>query len=140
MRTDFARDSSREPGKSPATRVLVVDDEPLIRWSLAETLQDCGCEVVETGDGRGARGVLQEAAPEFDVVLLDLRLPDSDDLTLLAALRRLSPATQVIVMTAFGTPEIVRGALALGAYRVVGKPFEMGDMARLVADAASVRH
>jgi two-component system C4-dicarboxylate transport response regulator DctD len=63
-------------------RVLIVDDEPLIRWSVSETLADHGCEVVETGDAHGARLAVGDDQP-FDVVLLDYRLPDSDDLSLL---------------------------------------------------------
>jgi DNA-binding NtrC family response regulator len=127
------------PKKSPSLKVLVVDDEPLMRWSVAETLSDCGHEVVETGDGRGARQAVGDASNEFDVVLLDFRLPDSEDLSLLASIRRLSPHAQVILMTAFGTPEVVRGALDLGAYRVVSKPFEMNTVADLVAQAAAAR-
>ena len=123
--------------KSPAARVLVVDDEPLIRWSLTETLSDRGYDVVESGDGRSARTAVREAVGEFDVVLLDFRLPDTEDLSLLAALRQSSPDSRIILMTAYGTPEVVRGALDLGAYRVVNKPFEMQDVANLVAEAAS---
>jgi two-component system response regulator AtoC len=130
------RDFSRTMAKnSAALRVLVVDDEPLIRWSVAETLADRGYEVVETGDGRGARSAVGGSAQPFDVVLLDYRLPDSDDLTLLASLRRLSPNAQIILMTAYGTPEVVRGALDLGAYRVITKPFEMQAIADLIAQA-----
>lgn len=125
--------------KSPAARVLVVDDEPLIRWSLTETLSDRGYQVVESGDGRGARTAVRDALSEFDVVLLDFRLPDTEDLSLLAALRESSPDSRIILMTAYGTPEVVRGALDLGAYRVVNKPFEMQDVANLVAEAASAR-
>lgn len=121
--------------KPAAVRVLVVDDEPLIRWSVAETLGDRGYEVVETGDARGARSAVDGDGQTFDVVLLDYRLPDSDDLSLLASIRRVSPRTRVILMTAFGRPEIVRGALELGAYRVVNKPFEMQAIADLVAQA-----
>ncbi|MBI3490856.1 MAG: response regulator [Acidobacteria bacterium] len=126
--------------KCPALRVLVVDDEPLIRWSLAETLGDCGYQVVETGDARGARSAIRDTSREFDVVLLDYRLPDSEDLSLLESIRRQSPHAQVILMTAFGTPEVVRGALDLGAFRVVSKPFEMHDLADLVAQANAARH
>jgi DNA-binding NtrC family response regulator len=122
--------------KTPAAlRVLVVDDEPLIRWSVAETLTDRGYQVVETGDASGARSAVAADGGHFDVVLLDYRLPDSDDLGLLASIRRQSPDAQVIVMTAFGKPEVVRGALELGAYRVVSKPFEMEAIADLVAQA-----
>lgn len=123
--------------KSP--RVLVVDDEPLIRWSLAETLTDRGYQVVESGDGRAARSAVREASAEFDVVLLDFRLPDTTDLSLLASLRESAPDSRIILMTAYGTPEVVRGALDLGAFRVVNKPFEMQDVANLVAEAAASR-
>jgi len=124
---------------SPALRVLVVDDEPLIRWSLAETLIDQGYQVVESGDAKSARNAVRDASRGFDVVLLDFRLPDSEDLGLLASLRKASPASQIILMTAFGTHEVVRGALDLGAYRVVSKPFEMQDLAHLVAEAGASR-
>ena len=131
------RDFPRTVEKNPVTlRVLVVDDEPLIRWSIAETLADRGCDVVETGDARGARSAVEHEDPGFDVVLLDYRLPDSDDLALLTSIRDLSPRAQVILMTAFGRPEVVNGALALGAYRVVSKPFELDVLADLVAQAS----
>jgi two-component system response regulator HydG len=132
---NLVRDFSHIVKKPPALRVLVVDDEPLIRWSLTETLNDCGHQVVETGDGRGARGAMRDASRHFDVVLLDYRLPDSEDLSLLASIRQLSPQTQVILMTAYGTPEVVRGALDLGAFRVISKPIEMHDVAGLIAQA-----
>jgi DNA-binding NtrC family response regulator len=123
--------------KSPTLRVLVVDDEPLIRWSLAEALGERGHQVVEGRDARSARGALSDGSSAFDVVVLDYRLPDSADLALLASIRRLTPKTQVILMTAFGTPEVVRGALDLGAFRVVTKPFEIHDIADLVAQAGA---
>jgi two-component system, NtrC family, response regulator AtoC len=121
--------------KSPPLRVLVVDDEPLIRWSVAETLGDQGYYVVESGDARSARSAVRDASRGFDVVLLDFRLPDSEDLSLLKSLRESSPDSHIILMTAFGSPEVVRGALDLGAYQVVTKPFEMHDLAILVAEA-----
>jgi two-component system, NtrC family, response regulator AtoC len=132
-----AGDFSPARKKSPALRILVVDDEALIRWSLAETLIDSGYYVVEAPDGKGALAALGDAQAPIDVVLLDYRLPDSNDLTLLSTVRKLAPATQVILMTAYGTPEIFRGALELGAYRVVSKPFEMNELASLVEQAHS---
>jgi len=117
--------------------VLIVDDEPLIRWSLAEALGECGHQVIEGGDARAACAAVGDASQTFDVILLDYRLPDSADLALLASIRQLSPTTRVILMTAFGTPEVVRGAMDLGAFRVVSKPFEIRDMADLVAEAGA---
>jgi DNA-binding NtrC family response regulator len=129
------REISRLQKRSPSLRVLVVDDEALIRWSVSETLNDCGHEVVECGDAHCARGAVRAAARPFDVIVLDLRLPDSDDLSLLSSLRKIAPDSRVILMTAYGSPEVVSGALDLGAFRVVSKPFEIDDIARLVEEA-----
>jgi DNA-binding NtrC family response regulator len=119
---------------SPPLRILVVDDEPLIRWSLVETLEQSGHAVVEAGDRQSAVN-LMSAGESFDVVLLDYRLPDSNDLSLLATIRTVAPTAAVIMMTAFGSPEVAAAALQLGAYRVVPKPFEIQDMAALVVQA-----
>ena len=121
--------------KSTPLRILVVDDEPLIRWSLVETLSDAGDEVVAVTDAQSAVQVATDAAVPFDVALLDFRLPDSDDLNLLSRLRRLTPATRIILMTAYGTPEMSQEALDLGAYCVLNKPFEMNALSSLVTDA-----
>jgi CheY-like chemotaxis protein len=108
--------------QSAACRVLVVDDEPLIRWAIAATLSELGYTVVEAGDGKSALEVVAEAARPVDVILLDYRLPDSDNLTLLSTIRRMAPTSQVIMMTALGTPDLVKGALERGACRVMNKP------------------
>ena len=127
--------------KNPAvTHVLVVDDEALIRWSLAETLHERGHIVTEAGDGKEALRVVTRTSNRPDVVLLDYRLPDSNDLSLFTAIKRELPAVPIILMTAYGSPEITAWALELGAYRVVSKPFEVQDLATLVQEArASVR-
>jgi DNA-binding NtrC family response regulator len=130
------RDVSFPPSmwqKSSPRRVLVVDDERLIRWSLAESLTDAGSSVVEAENGSAALRSVSEAAP--DVIVLDYRLPDSNDLNLLAAIRRLAPHSPVILMTAFSTPEVARGALELGAFCVVSKPFEVAELVSLVGQA-----
>ena len=132
-------DIPQERKKPAATRVLVVDDEPLIRWSMTETLTERGYVVVEAGTAAEAVRVVSAARTPFEVVVLDLRLPDSTDLTLLARLRRDAPESQIIVMTAYETPDVLNQAARLGAYRVVGKPFEMGEIASLVAEASTPR-
>ena len=112
-------------------RVLVVDDELLIRWSIAETLTEDGHCVIEAADAAAAIAELVKEPPP-DVVLLDYRLPDSDDLGLLARIRQLAPAAAVIMMTAFGTPEMTAEALELGAREVVSKPFNLHELAEKV--------
>jgi two-component system response regulator AtoC len=118
---------------SSPQRVLVVDDERLIRWSLAESLTEAGSVVFEAENGSEALRAVCESSP--DVVVLDYRMRDSNDLSLLASIRRLAPRSQVILMTAFGTPEVANGALDLGAFCVVSKPFEVGQLVALVGQA-----
>ena len=65
-------------------------------------------------------------------MLLDFRLPDSNDLGLLARIRQIAPATAIVMMTAFGTPDVTAGALQLGARTVLSKPFNMHDLEMLV--------
>ena len=131
------RDFPRAAKKPTAPRILVVDDERLVRWSVAETLTARGYQVVEAADARSA---MQEfgAGDTTDLVLLDLRLPDADDLRVLARMRQKAPATPVILMTAFATREIVEEAAALGA-PVIGKPFDLNDLAANVERALAGR-
>ena len=114
-------------------RVLVVDDELLIRWSLCETLSDRGYTVLEAEDGKGAVRTLASATELPDVVLLDFRLPDSKDLNLLERIISMVPDGRVILMTAYGTPELANEALERGAFKVLHKPFEMQEVTSLVA-------
>lgn len=116
-------------------RVLVVEDELLIRWSIVETLAQAGCIVSEAPDGATAIRTLSDSDEPIDAVVLDYRLPDSNDLALLARIRQLSPRSAVLMMTAFGTPEIVQRAQDLGVYRVIDKPFEMHDLETMLDEA-----
>jgi DNA-binding NtrC family response regulator len=117
--------------------VLIVDDEALIRWSLSESLEGAGYHVSEAGSAREALARLQPPENDHQVILLDLKLPDSSDLGLLRRILQLAPRSRVILMTAHGTPEILDEALHLGAYRVMTKPFDIHEMVALVDSAAS---
>ena len=119
-------------------RILVVDDELLIRWSVSETLSAAGHSVMQASDGRSAIAALT-STDDVDVVLLDYRLPDSDDLALLRKIQQAAPGAAVVMMTAYGTPETVRGALALGAHAVMSKPFDMHDLPAIVSNAHAQR-
>ena len=117
--------------KDSPRHVLVVDDEPLIRWSVAESLSDLGCDVEQASDAGSALRIVTTNPAPFDVVVLDLRLPDMNDLSLLGTVRQLLPSAALILMTAFGTPDVIERAEALGA-TVINKPFELEELTRLV--------
>lgn len=118
-------------------RALVVDDELLIRWSVVETLSERGFDVEEAKDAQSALRRVTTTIMPFDIVVLDLRLPDMTDLSLLGTLRQLLPKASLILMTAFGTPDVLEQATRMGA-AVLGKPFELGELHRLVGASGSL--
>jgi DNA-binding NtrC family response regulator len=134
VKEDVGNFSLRQ-GKFARVRVLVVEDEPLIRWSCSETLGDSGFQVIEVDNGAAALFALTSPQAGADVVLLDLMLPDFCDLALLAVMRRVAPDVPIVVMTAFATPEIVDRARRIGAFAVITKPFEIGELAPLLRRA-----
>jgi two-component system nitrogen regulation response regulator GlnG len=135
MHAPAAGNISQIVEKPAIVSVLVVDDEALLRWSVSETLADRGFHVLEAADATEALTILGQAPHAIDVVLLDLNLPDSTDLSLLSAIRTVAPRASVILMTAFAREDIVREALDLGAFRVVNKPFDMEAISELAANA-----
>jgi DNA-binding NtrC family response regulator len=115
-----------------SARVLVVDDEPLIRWSLGERLAAAGYHVSEAGDGAATLAHFGNGEPRIDVVLLDLKLPDTDGISLLKQIKDHAPTCHVIMMTAFGTLDTLQEARDHGVFEVVSKPFDLEHMVRLV--------
>jgi DNA-binding NtrC family response regulator len=128
---NFSPDTEKFP-----RQVLVVDDEPLIRWSVSQSLADLGFDVSEAPDAATALKMVTTSPLPFRIVVVDLRLPDMHDLSLLGTLRQLLPDAQLILMTAFGTPEVIADARALGA-TVLSKPFELDELNRIVRPSAS---
>jgi DNA-binding NtrC family response regulator len=124
--------------KNPAPiAVLVVDDERLIRWSLRTALTKAGYDVVEAATGAQALGLIADDRHRFAVAILDYRLPDRRDLSLLRDVRRLLPDAIVLMMTAFGDDDMRVEARALGVRAVVDKPFQVAAVVALV-DASLV--
>jgi two-component system response regulator AtoC len=113
--------------------VLVVDDELLIRKSLSKVLRAKGyaVEVASTG----AEGLEKAAAIRPQVVILDMRLPDMDGLSVLRQARQIDPLLQVIMITAFGDVPLAFEAAKLGAFNFLRKPYEMEDI-ELAVEAA----
>jgi len=121
--------------KKSAKRVLIVDDEGLVRWSVAEALKARGFDVEEAVDAASA---MQTFDADCDLVLLDLHLPDAMDLRVLSFIRRTCASVPVIVMTAFATREVAEDVAALGA-SIVTKPFDLDDLTHAVEHAFAAR-
>ena len=130
-----ARDFAPCPRNSRHDRVLVVDDESLVRWSVAETLRAGGFEIAEAADASSAFAALLSPDRRISAVLLDVYLPDAHDLRVLKALRQMAPDTPVILMTAHGSRELSAEAIRLGAFVVLDKPFELDTLAPVVERA-----
>jgi two-component system response regulator AtoC len=113
-------------------RVLVVDDERLLRWSLAEMLADGGYQVLEAQNGRDARAAFADDEHPIDVMLVDLKLPDVDGLQLVREARRRCLTCPILIMTAYGAADTLEAAVAAGAHGVIAKPFDLDDLLRLV--------
>src|SRR5215831_1190510 len=125
----YGEKSALTGGKSHG-RVLVVDDESLIRWSVAAALSSAGYDVLEAGDGETARRHAAQVGA-LDFAILDLRLPDTDGVTLLEDLRRLHPRCRFLIMTAFRTAALT--ALdRLADVPIVDKPFSIPDVIQVV--------
>ena len=122
---------------SPSISESILYSVRLIRWSVTETLAELGLDVEQADCAASALHAITSTALPFDVVVLDLRLPDMHDLSLLATIRQLLPTTPVVLMTAFGTPEIMAEARGLGVSAVLNKPFELGDLGRVVLEATN---
>jgi DNA-binding NtrC family response regulator len=105
----------------PAARVLVVDDEKLIRWSVAERLQRDGYEVLSAESGEQALELLSGAPP--DLMLLDVRLPGIDGVQTLQRALALQPDLAVLMMSAHSTVDIAVDAMKHGAVDFLVKPF-----------------
>ena len=123
-----------------SVRVLVVDDEKLIRWSLRERLVLEGYEVVEAEDGKTARAAFLNHS--FDLALFDLRLPDADGVQLLKEVKEVQPDLPVIIVTAFSSVEGAVGAIKSGAADYITKPFDMDELAitaKRVLDASRMK-
>jgi DNA-binding NtrC family response regulator len=112
-------------------RILIVDDQNMMRDSLAATLAREGHEVVAAVDGAAA--VARLGATRFDLLITDLRMPKMTGLELLAEAKRLRPEMPVVLMTAFATVNTAVEAMKLGAYDYIQKPFD-GEEIKLLVD------
>lgn len=124
---------TRTAGQRP--RVLIAEDEALIRLDLAEMLGEEGYDVVgEAGDGETAVRLAEETRP--DLVILDIKMPIMDGL---AAAEKIADAriAPVVILTAFSQRELVERARAAGAMAYLVKPFQKSDLVPAIEIALS---
>jgi two-component system response regulator AtoC len=110
----------------PAEKIMIVDDERLVRWSLRQKCEEWGYHVIEADSGEPALKLAQHESP--DLVLLDVRMPDLTGIEVLDQLKKSGDARAVIMITADPQLDDVKAALKLGAYDFVGKPVDFDEL------------
>ncbi len=114
-------------------KILVVDDEKLLRWSLEQNLSKEGYSMLLAEKGLEGLSVFREEMP--DIILLDIHLPDVSGITVLEGIKELNPNALVIMITAFGDIQTAVKTIKLGAYDFVEKPFNMDKLKILIEKA-----
>ncbi len=116
----------------PNATVLVVDDEPLIRWSLVNRLKEEGYRTVEAGTAGDA---VAQHRDGVDLILLDFALPDANGLDVLKQVKEIDPDTLVIMLTANTEVGTAVAAMKQGAFHYASKPFDLDEIMLLVEKA-----
>ena len=126
------------PGATPTvTTVLLVDDEPGVRFALTEVLHDRGYRVIAAASGAEALAALDGVAV-VDVVVTDLSMPGMDGLELVSQIAARAPTLPVILITAHGSEQMVRIASSRGACGCLSKPFDIDEIARVIEHARTL--
>jgi CheY-like chemotaxis protein len=125
--------------EAPVARILVIDDEELVRATLSAMLEESGYEVIEAGDGREALRLLRMASLRGSdeeggmpgVVITDMNMPERDGTQIIVDLRRLHPELRIIAISGSGR-DLLNMATTLGADRILQKPFELEQLLETV--------
>ena len=121
----------------PSAKVLVIDDDKDLRYSLRRALAGLGYQVIEADSGESGVALAKREMP--DVILLDNRMGGMSGIETLQMLRGAQPQAMVILMTAFGTTQTAIEAMKFGAYDYVMKPFDQAKLIALVDKALAAR-
>jgi DNA-binding NtrC family response regulator len=111
---------------SEKPNILIVDDEEIVRRSYSRVLSGAHCETKSVVDGDEALRAM--ARESFDVVLLDLRMPGQDGITVLRAIKEHWPESEVVVITGYPTIETAKEAVRLGAWDYLAKPVDPDEV------------
>lgn len=117
----------------PSPTILIIDDDRLIRWSVATVLGRAGYSTQEAATAKEGLVAVQRRRP--DLVLLDVKLPDMDGFAVLQAILQACPDLPVLMMTADATTETTRQALRLGARGQLDKPCDPAVLLAAVSEA-----
>jgi CheY-like chemotaxis protein len=122
-----------------AKHILIVDDEPKVRFFLGRSLQLAGdrCDVSTAQSGEEALRALRRSS--VDLLVTDLRMPGINGLELIRQVRRISPETRTIIITAYGNDEVQAEARHLGVSHYITKPFDVDQFTRAVWDSLRAR-
>jgi DNA-binding NtrC family response regulator len=127
---------SRVAKMSENNRILIVDDDETVRWSYLRSLESISCNVASARDGEEALQTMEQSP--FDVVLLDMRMPGQDGLSVLRTIKQKWPESEVVIITGYPTVDSAKEAVRLGAYDYVAKPVGPQDVIN-VTDGAMTR-
>jgi len=117
--------------------VLIVDDNTELCETLADILEMAGFDV-ESAKG-GEEGIKRVKERFFDVVLMDIKLPGMNGVEAFKGIKKISPKTRAIMMTAYAVEELIKEALNECAFTVLYKPFEMDKLLDLIEGAKKAR-
>src|SRR5262245_1762142 len=120
-----------------SSRVLIVDDDASIRFTLEAVLSDAGLSV-ETADG-GAKGIAAFEARGADLVLTDLAMPEVDGMKVLETIRAQDPSVPIVMITAHGSERVAVSAMQAGAYDYLAKPFDPDELVMTVKRGIETR-
>jgi DNA-binding response OmpR family regulator len=123
--------------ENPRTKILLVDDEPLVREELGGLLEDEGYEVVRGEDGEEALALFRSARP--DMVITDVRMPRRDGLSVAMIIREEDPTVPVAIITGHGTEAMAIEALRAGVTDFVKKPVRLDDLSATLARMEAAR-
>jgi two-component system response regulator HydG len=115
------------------TKVLIVDDEEVVRLSHLRSLQSANCKTEVAEDGLKAIRVMEEQ--DFDVILLDIRMPNLDGMEVLKTIKQRWPESEVVVITGYPTIESAKEAVRLGAHNYIAKPVGPAEVIKAANDA-----
>jgi DNA-binding NtrC family response regulator len=113
--------------------VLIVDDEEVVRQSCLRSLEGTRCDVEAVPDGNEALRAMERAA--FDLVMLDLRMPGIDGMTVLRTIKQRWPESEVVVITGYPSIESAKEAIRLGACDYLAKPVGPDEIIKAASSA-----